>query len=206
MDTNEWFFLFLKKNSFPYFKALQMISKKISSIIQSRKSTYPNEFNGKIIEEDIILQLLENANHAPTHKMTQPWLFKIFCNDSKKKLLDEIILINEFSEIKKNKLENSFNKSSHIICICMKKNSDLLPEWEEVAATAMAVQNLWISCVNSNIGGYWSTPKYINKLRTFLKLNTDEICLGFFYLGVHDSKKTNKKRRDNTSDKIQWFK
>ena len=183
-----------------------MISKQISSIIQSRKSTYPNEFNGKIIDEDVILQLLENAIHAPTHKMTQPWLFKIFCNDSKKKLLDEIVRINEFSENKRIKIENSFNKSSHIICICMKKNNDLLPEWEEVAATAMAVQNLWISCVNSNIGGYWSTPKYINKLRTFLKLNTDEIFLGFFYLGVHDSKKTNKKRRDNTSHKIQWFK
>ena len=88
----------------------------------------------------------------------------------------------------------------------MKKNNDLLPEWEEIAATAMAVQNLWISCVDSNIGGYWSTPKYLNKLRTFLKLNSDEKCLGFFYLGVHDSKKTNKTKRDNISDKIQWFK
>mgnify|MGYP005733546377 CR=1 FL=1 len=199
-------FSIFEKNSFTYFKVLQMISKKISSIIQSRKSTYPNEFNGKIIEEDIILQLLENANHAPTHKMTQPWLFKIFCNNSKKKLLAEILSYEELSENKKKKLENSFNKSSHIICICMKKNNDLLPEWEEIAATAMAVQNLWISCVDSNIGGYWSTPKYLNKLRTFLKLNSDEICLGFFYLGVHDSKKTKKIRRDNISDRIQWFK
>ena len=182
-----------------------MISKKISSIIQSRKSIYPNEFNGKIIEEDIIIQLLENANYAPTHKMTQPWIFKIFCINSKKKLLDEIISNNEFSENKKKKLENSFNKSSHIICICMKKHKNLLPEWEEIAATAMAVQNLWISCVDSNIGGYWSTPKYINKLRTFLKLNKDEICLGFFYLGVHNSKKIKKIKRDNIFDKIQWF-
>jgi len=182
-----------------------MIDKKISSIIQSRKSIYPNEFNGKIIEEDIIVQLLENANYAPTHKMTQPWIFKIFCNDSKKKLLDEITRNKDLSENKKKKLENSFNKSSHIICICMKKNDDLLPEWEEIAATAMAVQNIWISCVGSNIGGYWSTPKYINTLRKFLKLNVDEICLGFFYLGVHSSKKINKKRRDNISEKIQWF-
>ena len=104
-----------------------------------------------------------------------------------------------------NSIENSFNKSSHIICICMKKNNDLLPEWEEIAATAMAVQNLWISCVDSNIGGYWSTPKYISKLRTFLTLNEDEICLGFFYLGIHDSKNARKIRRDNISEKIQWF-
>ena len=182
-----------------------MINKKISSIIQSRKSIYPNEFNGKIIEEDVVIQLLENANYAPTHKMTQPWIFKIFCNDSKKKLLDEIIKTEGFSENKKNKLENSFNKSSHIICICMKRTNILLPEWEEVAATAMAVQNLWISCVNSKIGGYWSTPKYISKLRRFLALNEDEICLGFFYLGVHNSTNTREKKRSNISEKVQWF-
>tara|TARA_B100001287_G_C22606518_1_gene493002 strand:- start:183 stop:734 length:552 start_codon:yes stop_codon:yes gene_type:complete len=182
-----------------------MINKKISCIIQSRRSVYPNEFNGETIKEDTINQLLENANCAPTHKMTQPWRFKIFCNGSKKKLLDEIITNKLVNDNKKNKLLNSFNKSSHIICICMQKNKELLPEWEEIAATAMAVQNLWISCVDSNIGGYWSTPKYVNKLRTFLQLNKDERCLGFFYLGVHKSKNEKKIKRDNINKKIEWI-
>ena len=82
----------------------------------------------------------------------------------------------------------------------MKRNNDLLPEWEEIAATAMAVQNLWISCVDSNIGGYWSTPKYINKLGAFLKLNQDEVCLGFFYLGIQDLK--NLKTRSAKEEKL----
>ena len=68
-----------------------MIKKEITSIIQSRKSVYPKEFNGEIIKDKDIIQLLENANHAPSHKMTQPWRFKIFCQNSKKKLLNEII-------------------------------------------------------------------------------------------------------------------
>ena len=182
-----------------------MIHQKISSIIQSRRSIYPSAFNGEMIEEDIIIQLLENANHAPSHKMTQPWRFKIFCNDSKKKLLDEIIKKKDVSEIKKKKLEISFNKSSHIICICMKRNKDLLPEWEEIAATSMAVQNIWISCVDSNIGGYWSTPNYMSQLRSFLQLNQDEICLGFFYLGMHNSKNEKTTRRGDLYEKIQWF-
>ena len=182
-----------------------MIKKEISSIIKSRQSIYPNEFNGKMIPEEVILDLLENANYAPSHKMTLPWIFKVFCGNSKIKLLKEIIKEKDIHEKKKEKLKDSFNKSSHIICICMKKNNDLLPEWEEIAATSMAVQNLWISCVDSNIGGYWSTPKYISKLRKFLTLSEDEICLGFFYLGVHNSKNTRKIRRDNISEKIQWF-
>ena len=177
----------------------------VNDLIKNRRSIYPRQFNKIEISDDIIQLLLENANFAPTHKLTQPWRFKVFSADSKKKLLDEIMKNEQLSKIKKNKLENNFNKSSHIICICMKKNIDLLPEWEEIAATAMAVQNLWLSCVDTNIGGYWSTPKYISKLRTFLTLSEDEICLGLFYLGVHNSKKTRKIRRDNISEKIQWF-
>ena len=183
-----------------------MINKKISSIIQSRKSIYPNEFNGEQIEENVIVQLLENANYAPSHKMTQPWRFKIFCGDSsKKKLLKEIVKNSEVSVNKKNKLENNFNKSSHIICICMKKNNDLLPEWEEISATAMAVQNLWISCVESNIGGYWSTPKFTNKLKSYLSLDKNETCLGLFYLGVLNFKNIRSTKRPSISKKIQWF-
>lgn len=86
----------------------------------------------------------------------------------------------------------------------MKKNVEILPEWEEIAATAMAVQNIWISCVESNIGGYWSTPSYTKKLRKFLALEKNEICLGFFYLGIHQSDKQ-KKLRDSVNNKIQWF-
>ena len=184
-----------------------MIKKEISSIIKSRKSTYPNEFNGEVIKEETILNLLENANYAPTHKMTQPWFFKIFCGKSKKKLMLEIIKINEkINENKKQKLKIYFNKSSHIICICMKKNNNLLPEWEEIAATSMAIQNLWISCVDSNIGGYWSTPHYIDKLNNFLSLTEDERFLGFFYLGVCDNSiKPKTKQRKDISEKIQWF-
>ena len=183
-----------------------MISKEISKAIKSRTSTYPNEFNGEIIEKKYIMELLENANYAPTHKMTQPWRFKIFFDNAKIKLLEAVIKINtDLSKSKRKNLEEKFEKSSHIICICLKKNNDILPEWEEIAATAMAVQNLWISCVGSDIGGYWSSPKYINKLNTFLSLNQNEKCLGLFYLGILKTREKRNKKRDSIHKKIQWF-
>ena len=184
-----------------------MINKSISEVIQSRRSIYPKDFNGKIIPQEVIMELLENANYAPTHKMTQPWMFKIFFKESKIKLLEEIINKNsELSENKKNKMEENFKKSSHIICVCMKSHGHLLPEWEEVASTAMAVQNLWLTCVNTNIGGYWSTPKYLDKLTSFLGLSKDEKCLGFFYLGCHESEQLKERKRHSIHDKIEWFK
>ena len=184
-----------------------MINKEVSRIIQSRHSVYPIDFNGDEIEDNIVLQILKNANHAPTHRLTQPWLFKIFSKSSKIKLLSEVTKLNgDFSEQKKEKLASNFRLSSHIICVCMHRNlQNIVPEWEEIAATAMSVQNLWISCVDSNIGGYWSTPKYADQLNSFLSLKDNERCLGFFYLGVHASKPKRKIRRTNIEAKTEWF-
>ena len=69
----------------------------------------------------------------------------------------------------------------------------------------MAVQNLWISCVDSKIGGYWSTPKYCSKMKDFfLCLHSEEKCLGFFYLGCIDHKNTRNIKRKNINEKIEW--
>ena len=80
-----------------------------------------------------------------------------------------------------------------------------IPEWEEVAATSMAVQNIWLSCVDSNIGGYWSTPRYANDLRGFLNLLDNERCLGLFYLGVIESPSFRSLNRKEITGDIEWF-
>ena len=80
-----------------------MIKKITSKIIQSRKSIFPKDFTGELIEKDVVMQLLENANYAPTHKLTQPWIFKIFSQKSKNLLLNEIIKITSEISIEKKK-------------------------------------------------------------------------------------------------------
>ena len=50
----------------------------ISDIIRKRRAIYPNQFETGNIDDSIIKLLLENANTAPTHKLTQPWFFKIY--------------------------------------------------------------------------------------------------------------------------------
>tara|TARA_B100002052_G_C15818445_1_gene569348 strand:+ start:521 stop:1081 length:561 start_codon:yes stop_codon:yes gene_type:complete len=184
-----------------------MLDTQVSNIIKKRRSIYPKQFTGKQIPKKFIIELLKNANTAPTHKMTQPWFFKIYSKKSKIKLAKELIKIQKIKTIEiKEKLYTKFALTSHIICICMRRSEvTKIPEWEEVAATAMAVQNIWISCVNSqNIGGYWSTPGAHNKLNKFLKLKNNERCLGLFYLGIHDSTKNRKKPRKNIQTDICW--
>ena len=184
-----------------------MLDKHISINIKKRRSIFPHEFNGKKIDNATIIELLENSNTAPSHKLTQPWFFKIFSGKSKKKLADELTANHHpKSELFNKKIHAKFESSSHIICICMRRDlNESIPEWEEIASTAMAVQNIWLSCVNSNIGGYWSTPKSINKLDKFLMLSENERCLGLFYLGMYDSIKNRTLPRKNIKDDTEWF-
>ena len=85
-----------------------------SKIIRSRKSVFPRQFNGLTIPSKIIYEILENANHAPSHRMTQPWFFKVYSGNSKQILVKKILnnkKIN-FSEIAKEKLINNYKNKS----------------------------------------------------------------------------------------------
>ena len=190
------------------------MSKEIDKIIHQRRAVYPKYYSDETISKKTILQILENANMAPTHKYTQPWLFKIFSKESRLKLGTEMV-----SEYKKNsqdsiknqnlkekKILDKCNKSKFIIAICMKRDDKgSIPEWEEIAATSMAVQNMWLSCTSRDIGCYWSSPSYAKNLKKFLGLKKNEKCLGFFYLGKFQHKNLKKTRRDNIENKISWF-
>ena len=163
----------------------------IDDIIKNRRAVFPAQYIDKEIPQSELNQILENANWAPTHKKTQPWRFKVFRGQSLVRLGDfladwykENTPAEKFKEIKFNKTRKKAAKSSCVIAICMKPDASL-PEWEELAATACAVQNMWLSCSAREIGCYWSSPKSIHDLGSFHALEDGEQCLGFFYMGYY---------------------
>ena len=185
------------------------MNKQINKIIRERRSVFPIQFNGEIINNSIIKEIVFNANTAPTHKITQPWLFKIFSSQSKKKLADEILRLkfgNEISKNEREKLMKKFNLTSHIICICLdRSDEDLIPEWEEIAAVSMSVQNMWLTCTANNLGCYWSSPKIISKLGTFLNLRENQKCLGLFYIGKHNELAKRFINKKDVNEKVEWL-
>ena len=60
-----------------------MSTESLNKIIRNRKTIYPTQFSEKEIPENIINEILENAIHAPTHRMTQPWFFRVYKGKSK---------------------------------------------------------------------------------------------------------------------------
>ena len=90
-------------------------------------------------------------------------------------------------QMKSKKLVENPKKAGAIIAICMQRDpKESIPEWEEVAATAMAVQNMWLCCTEMGIGSYWSSPGLINHMDGFLSMDEGEKCLGFFFMGYYD--------------------
>jgi len=86
----------------------------------------------------------------------------------------------------------------------MQRNEDLLPEWEEIAAVAMAVQNMWLLCTEKNIGTYWSSPKLISQAHNFFELAEDQRCLGFLYMGYYDEEPP-EFERESWKSKVEWI-
>ena len=62
----------------------------INEIIRNRRAIYPNQYENGVVKKSFLKILLENANAAPTHKLTQPWFFKVYKGVSKDKLSEEM--------------------------------------------------------------------------------------------------------------------
>lgn len=182
----------------------------LEDIIVKRRSISPLMFTNKTLSKDTIKRLLEAANWAPTHRKTEPWRFKVLTGKSKDELGVFLaskykLTATKYSEFKFNKIKEKPEKSAVVIAICMQRDvKEQLPEWEEIAATAMAVQNLWLTATSLGLGGYWSSPELIKYMDEFFTLNQGERCLGFFYLGYPEGPRP-ERTPNPIEEKVEWL-
>ncbi|GGE08330.1 nitroreductase family protein [Psychroflexus salis] len=183
----------------------------IFELIKKRRSVFPVQYNREEIKKATIKKVLEAANWAPTHRKTEPWRFKVIRGEHKQKLAEFVVAemqkaTPELSAFKKRKTMHKFEASSAVIVICMQRDpKESLPEWEEVAATAMAVQNLWLACAAEKIGAYWSSPQTIKHFHKFFDFNEGEKCLGLFYMGYYDGDLPKGERKLTIEEKTEWI-
>ncbi len=186
----------------------------ITELIRRRRAIFPkNYLPGRPVERELIEQLLENANWAPTHRLTEPWRFKVFHSEESRRRLGEYMAEyyrkntppELFSAEKMQKNSENPGRSGAVIAICMQRDPTAgVPEFEEIAAVAMAVQNMWLSCTELGLGCYWSTPASALNADEFLGLGEGERCLGLFYLGWHEMPELPGKRRP-VAEKTTWM-
>ncbi|MCS6820828.1 MAG: nitroreductase [Microscillaceae bacterium] len=185
----------------------------INEIIAQRRSTPPTQFCETPLPNNLIWQLLENANRAPTHGRTEPWRFVVFEGKGLQKLADfqselykRLTPADKFSEITYQKLQTDPLRASHVIAICMKRQeSGKIPEIEEIEAVACAVENMYLTAEAYRIGIYWRTGgiTYYEEAKPFFGLSPQDKLLGFLYLG-NIAKPSPISERRPIQEKVTW--
>jgi nitroreductase len=189
-------------------------TQEINQLIRYRRAVYVNGFSGQLIDDAIIEQLLENANWAPTHARTEPWRFSVFCGEGLQSLAqfqaslykDLATAEGSFDAAKHQKLLENPLKCSHIISIGMRRDPrGKVPEVEEIAAVACAVQNMWLTASAYGIGCYWGSGgiTYRPEALPFFDLSAGDQLLGFLYLGIPKGEWPEGRRQPFT-EKVRW--
>jgi len=203
--------------------------------ILNRRTVMVKEYieGGKISDEELRM-ILEAGNWAPTHAKTEPWRFCILSSSSEiEKYLDflEDWYYNNEEELEESDLVR-FNKKlesirqqwpyriSRVILLGMRRQSKpdkRLPEWEEICAFAMAVQNMHLMASSmDNIGGFWSSHTWCKEARDSSEFreeyfgsllpDADDRVFGAFVLGKYPAGKKYTSARTSIDSKINWRK
>ena len=187
----------------------------LNHIIRNRRSVFVAQFDTeRKVEDHIVDRMLENANWAPTHYLTEPWRFMVFTGEGLKQFahfhaeLYKTEAGDKFEQSRYEKFLNNPQKASHIISIGMKRHAmDKLPETEEICAVAGAVQNMQLTASAYGVGCYWTTGgiTYYENAKPFFNLEAEDKLLGFLYVAYAKGEPT-QGRRKPIADKVRWVK
>jgi len=142
------------------------------NLLRNRRSIFTKQFTGDAVPKAVIDDMLEAAQWAPNHHLTEPWIFYVYESvagrGSVGHLLQDLYKSScapqndgngtskPFSQAKFDKKLRGAMLSSHIIAICVKTKTKN-PLVEEIASVAMSVQNMHLVAANHGYGAYWSS-------------------------------------------------
>lgn len=190
------------------------IKQEFNRLIANRRSVFQQNYSGERVDDEIVKQMLENANWAPTHKFTEPWRFVVYTRDGLKTLGAQQAAVYKqvtgrdgtFKEERYQNLLTKSSLSSHIIVVGMKRDlNKSVPEIEEVGAVFCAIENMYLTATAYGVGAYLSTGgiTYFEEAKEIFGLGREDKLLGFFHIGVPKSKLP-EGRRKPVAEKVVW--
>lgn len=188
--------------------------KEINSLIRQRRSVFQADYTGAKVDDAVIHQMLENANWAPTHKLTQPWRFVVFAGEGLKTLAElqsdyykkYATADGSFKEVRYRNLLTKPLLSSHIIAVFMKRDAGAsVPEIEEAGAVFCAIQNMYLTATAYGVGCYLSTGgiTYFDGAPEVFGFGVDDKLIGFLHVGIPKAQPRDSKRTP-VAEKTRW--
>lgn len=181
-----------------------------------RRSIKPVDMNAsKEVSKEILLELAECGNWAPSHGLTEPMRLHIFHGEKRAEFAKNLQAAyqaetpeSEFKQEKFDKMGKNVDLAHSVIAIVMKRGDNpKVPEIEEVQAVACAIQNMHLAASAEGLGLYWSSPAatYGDYFKEFLQLRECDQCLGFLFVGwPKQDRDWPESRRKPVADKLVW--
>ncbi len=164
----------------------------VTALLRDRRSISPERISGRKVHREIVELILTNATWAPSHGMTQPWRFTAYVDEGMKAIGPRLsewykkAAGDQFSQAKVDKYQKRGERVSALVVIGMVPDpAGRISQQDEMLAVACAVQNMYLTCTAHGIGGFWSTPEFLqlDEVRTYVGLPENGRVLGLFYMG-----------------------
>ncbi|MFG6148067.1 nitroreductase family protein [Halobacillus sp. B23F22_1] len=139
--------------------------------ITSRRSIH--DFQQSIVTEEELKQIFQLASWAPTHRMKQPWMVKVFQKEGGEDFAEQVIksykrsgFTEGYSKEKAFKMmegiKNFLVKIPHHALIYMEKDRDMHRYEEDFSAVCAYIQNVQLAAWEKGIGVLWTSSPYIH--------------------------------------------
>ncbi|HST05334.1 MAG TPA: nitroreductase [Chloroflexia bacterium] len=189
----------------------------IMGAIRGRRSYALKYLSPEAIDLGDIELMLEAANWAPSHGQTEPWRFTVFAGDGRQQLSDafgeayrlltpEVVRRPELEQAQRDRVW----QAPVWISIGMEpglneRGGRRMPEWEEIIATGIAVQNAHLMASSLGLGAKWTsnTVATHSHVAQLVGLEPPARLLGFLYVGRPAVELLPGTRRP-LADKVRW--
>ena len=201
--------------------------------IRARRSVFPRSYVARTVPPATMSRLLEAAMWAPYHGPVPPWRFVVL---GRKAMVDMQRLTLDYYDahwrvagwadgkhgtaseylkwrmMTEDEIAGRWGPVSYMVAIVMRRQagSKRLPEWEEAAATACAVQNMCLQAsAHAGLACYWSSwhdaARDSEAMHAFLGMGDGDRCLGFLIVAACEpALKDSRMRQPETHLSVEW--
>lgn len=183
-------------------------------IIRDRRSYPLKDVAPDPIDLDDVRTMLEAANWAPTHGMTEPWRFAVISGDSRRELGEHFAeayrLLTPQAQYKASaeqaQRERPFLAPVWISLGLWRTEKSPMPEWEDLASVAIAAQHIHLVATSMGYACKWTSGDIVRHpaVLAHVGLEAPSKLMGFLYLGKPAPTATLSGRRSPIDTKVTW--
>jgi nitroreductase len=139
-----------------------------------RRRTH-KQYGSEPVDEATIRELVDLGRHAPNHKLTQPWRFRILGPETRAELE---AACGEKEAIK-------LRRAPTLVLATAVLSGDPLVDREDLLATGCAVYAVLLGATERGLASYWRTPAALEEpaARSVLGLASNEEIVALIHLG-----------------------